>query len=133
VAKLLRNLSLGLLIPLAGWWGRREAEVDGEETVGKRPALVPFFVVGFLLCLVLRTVGNAVWGSEPGVWESLVRAGETGSDVLLVCGMTALGLSVSFGDMWRIGWRPLVSGLVVAVLVGLCSLGLNVTELHFGL
>jgi hypothetical protein len=24
--------------------------------------------------------------------------------------MTAVGLSVSFADMWRIGWRPLAAG-----------------------
>jgi len=31
-------------------------------------------------------------------------------------------LSVSFTDMWRIGWRPLAAGFVVATLVGSCSL-----------
>ena len=36
--------------------------------------------------------------------------------------MTAVGLSVSFTDMWRIGWRPLAAGLMVATLVGGCSL-----------
>jgi uncharacterized membrane protein YadS len=42
-----------------------------------------------------------------------------------VCGMTAVGLSVSFIDMWRIGWRPLAAGFLVATLVGVCSLTLT--------
>ena len=44
--------------------------------------------------------------------------------------MTAVGLSVSFTDMWRIGWRPLAAGLVVATLVGACSLLLTIGLLH---
>jgi hypothetical protein len=27
--------------------------------------------------------------------------------------------------MWRIGWRPLASGLLDAILVGVCSLSLT--------
>jgi len=46
--------------------------------------------------------------------------------------MTALGLSVSVGEMWRIGWRPLAAGWLVAVLVVTCSLGLNLLEHRFG-
>jgi hypothetical protein len=33
--------------------------------------------------------------------------------------------------MWRIGWRPLAAGLIVATLVGGCSLLLTGALLHF--
>ena len=39
--------------------------------------------------------------------------------------------SVSFLDMWRIGWRPLAAGFIVATLVGACSLTLTSMLLHF--
>jgi uncharacterized membrane protein YadS len=45
--------------------------------------------------------------------------------------MTAVGLSVSFTQMWRIGWRPLASGLLVAILVGVCSLSLTLASQRF--
>ena len=45
--------------------------------------------------------------------------------------MTAVGLSVAFTDMWRIGWRPLAAGFAVATLVGGCSLLLNLGMYHW--
>jgi len=44
--------------------------------------------------------------------------------------MTAVGLSVSFADMWRIGWRPLAAGFMVATLVGVCSLSMTLVVQH---
>jgi uncharacterized membrane protein YadS len=61
----------------------------------------------------------------------VVNTGYSASDVFLTCGMTAVGLSVSFTDMWRIGWRPLAAGFVVASLVGGCSLLLNYGMVHW--
>jgi len=136
VAKLLRNLSLAVIIPLAGAWSRRQEQMEeqgvSDSAAVRRPPLIPLFVAGFIACLVLRTLGDHLSGSQSSLWHALVNTGETASDVLLVCGMTALGLSVSFGEMWRIGWRPLAAGWLVAVLVGTCSLGLNLLEHRFG-
>jgi uncharacterized membrane protein YadS len=71
----------------------------------------------------------------PGVgapmWQAVMGAGQTASDLFLICGMTAVGLSVSFTDMWRIGWRPLAAGFAIATLVGACSLLLTLSMLHF--
>jgi uncharacterized membrane protein YadS len=63
-------------------------------------------------------------------WNALTTAGQNASELFLICGMTAVGLSVSFTQMWRIGWRPLASGFLVAVLVGACSLTLTLTMRH---
>ena len=58
-------------------------------------------------------------------WNALMTTGQSASELFLICGMTAVGLSVSFTQMWRIGWRPLASGFLVAILVGACSLSLT--------
>jgi uncharacterized integral membrane protein (TIGR00698 family) len=132
VAKLLRNLSIAVLIPAAAWLTRREQQAEGgtEQTAaGTRPPLVPFFVLAFIGFILVRTVGDAFWHG-PG-WQRAVEGGYTASDLFLTCGMTAVGLSVSFTDMWRIGWRPLAAGLFVATLVGVCSLSLTLALLHF--
>ncbi|HXY97268.1 MAG TPA: putative sulfate exporter family transporter, partial [Steroidobacteraceae bacterium] len=93
--------------------------------------LVPMFVVAFLVFILVRTAGDSLLGEGSALWQAVVHTGYTASDLFLTCGMTAVGLSVSFTDMWRIGWRPLAAGFVVASLVGLCSLSLTLTLLHF--
>jgi uncharacterized membrane protein YadS len=91
---------------------------------------VPFFVLAFIAFIAVRTAGDALFLNGGG-WQALVNTGYTASDLFLTCGMTAVGLSVSFTDMWRIGWRPLAAGFVVATLVGGCSLALNLGMLHW--
>ena len=135
VAKLLRNLSIIVLIPAAAWMTRRDEMREQEHSEDPRVAgaplrapqssAVPFFVFGFILFVVVRTVGDGVFRPDAPMWHAIVNAGQTASELFLVCGMTAVGLSVSFNDMWRIGWRPLAAGFLVAILVGLCSLMLT--------
>jgi uncharacterized membrane protein YadS len=127
-----------MLVPAAAWLARGPAFNQPEEGEAKPPEsrsrvqLVPLFVIGFLACVVLRTVGDALTGGT-GVaadWHALMTAGQGASELFLICGMTAVGLSVSFTQMWRIGWRPLASGLLVAILVGACSLSLTLFMHH---
>ena len=135
VAKLLRNLSIIVLIPAAAWMTRRDEMREQEHSEDPRvvgaplrapqSSAVPFFVFGFILFVVVRTVGDGVFRPDAPMWHAIVNAGQTASELFLVCGMTAVGLSVSFNDMWRIGWRPLAAGFLVATLVGLCSLTLT--------
>jgi uncharacterized integral membrane protein (TIGR00698 family) len=172
VAKLLRNLSIVVLIPAAAWLMRNETDNDEEQAdAGQRSAVrrmteapcstdaregvidakrtatplpvdgkpcelprvsaVPFFVFAFIVFVVVRTVGDSLFKTDASVWHAAVNAGQTASELFLVCGMTAVGLSVSFTDMWRIGWRPLAAGFVVATLVGVCSLSLTLGMYRF--
>jgi uncharacterized integral membrane protein (TIGR00698 family) len=141
VAKLLRNLSIAVIIPAAAWLAQRHAAAErvnqpqslqaasAGTTTTTRSALVPLFVLAFIGFILMRTAGDALLGS--GWWPALVNTGYTASDLFLTCGMTAVGLSVSVTDMWRIGWRPLAAGLAVATLVGGCSLLLTCGTLRF--
>jgi uncharacterized integral membrane protein (TIGR00698 family) len=131
VAKLLRNLSIAVLLPAAAWLVRRQEASAGAAppqdpgavaSGARRPPLVPFFVLAFIGFILVRTAGDALYGAATPLWSALTNTGYTASDVFLTCGMSAVGLSVSFTDMWRIGWRPLAAGFVVATLVGSCSL-----------
>jgi uncharacterized integral membrane protein (TIGR00698 family) len=146
VAKLLRNLSIAVLIPAAAWWVQRhEGAATGTPPVDmthgsdagstgvtrSRPPVLPLFVLGFIGFIVVRTVGDALHGAASSMWPAIVNSGYTASEVFLTCGMTAVGLSVKFTDMWRIGWRPLAAGFVVAILVGSCSLLLTCGMVRF--
>jgi uncharacterized integral membrane protein (TIGR00698 family) len=164
VAKLLRNLSIIVLIPAAAWLARREeareeiglassggtagtgrrigqfamradgaarpdacpgSRADGAPLRSPKSSAVPFFVFAFILFVIVRTVGDSMFHADAPMWHAVVNAGQSASELFLVCGMTAVGLSVSFIDMWRIGWRPLAAGFLVATLVGVCSLTLT--------
>jgi len=144
VAKLLRNLSIALLIPVAAWLTQRHdartpAEASGPDAAEAPQAaglsghvrLVPMFVLGFVACIIVRTAGDTLLPAGSALWPALIHTGYTTSDLFLTCGMTAVGLSVSFTDMWRIGWRPLAAGFAVATLVGGCSLALTSGMLRF--
>ncbi len=131
VAKLLRNLSIAVLVPATAWLAQRhEARSGSPAPTGQRTPLVHLFVLAFVGFIVVRTAGDTLWHGSATLWPALVNTGYTASDLFLTCGMTAVGLSVSFTDMWRIGWRPLAAGLVVASLVGACSLLLTLAMLH---
>jgi uncharacterized integral membrane protein (TIGR00698 family) len=142
VAKLLRNLSIIVLIPAAAWLMRKEEareaqegsddpRLEGAPLRAPQSSAVPFFVFAFILFVVIRTVGDGVFHPDAPLWHAAVNAGQTASELFLVCGMTAVGLSVSFNDMWRIGWRPLAAGFLVATLVGICSLTLTLGMYRF--
>jgi uncharacterized integral membrane protein (TIGR00698 family) len=140
VAKLLRNLSIAVIVPTAAWLVQRhEAQSRGTPahdpvvapTSRTRPPLVPMFVLAFIGFIAVRTAGDALSGASAPLWQALINTGYTASDLFLTGGMTAVGLSVSFTNMWRIGWRPLAAGFVVATLVGSCSLLLTCGLAHF--
>ncbi|HWZ61634.1 MAG TPA: putative sulfate exporter family transporter [Steroidobacteraceae bacterium] len=139
VAKLLRNLSIAVFVPAAAWLVRRhearEAAAGTHEAHGSGLAphaqLVPMFVLAFIGFIIVRTAGDSLLAAHPLQWQAVINTGYTASDLFLTCGMTAVGLSVAFHDMWRIGWRPLAAGFAVASLVGACSLTLTLTLLHF--
>lgn len=124
VTKLLRNLSIAVLIPAAAWWARKLEPTDGDSMdAAPRVSVVPFFVVAFILFIVARSVCD-LWLHDP-FWNRLMQAAQTFSELCLICAMGAVGLSVSLPLMSKIGWRPLLAGMLLAILVGACSLSLT--------
>ena len=122
--KLLRNLSLLLLVPLFALWSGNASETGPRV---KRSQVLPAFLVCFLLLALARTAGDGLL-SASGVaqaWSQLVAVGLGASELLLVCGMTAVGLGVSLADLRGVGARALAAALAVALAVCVCSLTLT--------
>lgn len=125
VTKLVRNLSMLALIPLAGvLFG----ETRSVETPGARAWLrmIPWFVVGFAACSALRTLGDhgeqAFGFLDPVVWGQAVVFFRHAAETCLLLAMAAVGLQTSFAGLRRIGLRPFLFGLFAALLVGAVSL-----------
>ncbi|MEM9688839.1 MAG: putative sulfate exporter family transporter [Pseudomonadota bacterium] len=120
VTKLVRNLSMLLVIPLmAVMYHRKHA--GGSEA----PAwwtMIPLFIVGFALMSLLRTLGDL--GDKPlGVlnpdqWRWFVDHVKELAELCLAVAMAAVGLGTRLRDLTAIGFTPLGVGLVSALLVG---------------
>lgn len=107
-----------LLVPvLAGiTWSQRRgraASCDDQPAQGKRPPLVPYFVLGFIACVVLRSTGVLP--------EPVLAAARSLQTLALSTAMFALGLNVHAKSLFKVGGRPVVLAAVstlVIVLIG---------------
>jgi uncharacterized integral membrane protein (TIGR00698 family) len=119
--KLLRNLSLLILVPLFAMWS---GNAGGPEAKAKRRQVLPVFLIAFVVLALVRTGGDAVFtGAEvASAWSQLIAVALGASDLFLVCGMTAIGLSVSLADLRGVGSKALLAALLVAVSVCASSL-----------
>lgn len=136
LTKLLRNLSIAVLIPAAAWLVRSRVAAHEGTGAAERPGswrsfALPGFVICFVLLVVLRSAGDATFASAAAAlhWQRLIGYGQLISELLLISGMTAVGLSVSVKQVAAIGWRPLACGVAIAAIVASCSLIL--TSLRF--
>jgi uncharacterized integral membrane protein (TIGR00698 family) len=119
--KLLRNLSLLILVPLFAMWSGNSGTPDAHA---KRRQVLPAFLIAFVVLALARTGGDAVFTSPEvsAAWTQLIAIGVGASDLFLVCGMTAIGLSVSLADLRGVGSKALLAALIVAASVCGCSL-----------
>lgn len=123
VTKMLRNLSMLIVIPLMSVLYHRGAASGGASPSLR--SMVPLFVVGFALMSLLRTIGDL--GGQPfGIlqqsqWTSLLAYATTASAFCLTIAMAAVGLSTNLKDIFRIGIKPMLMGLIAALLVGVAS------------
>jgi uncharacterized integral membrane protein (TIGR00698 family) len=122
--KLLRNLSLLILVPLFAMW---TGNSGGADTKVKRSQVLPAFLIAFVLLAIVRTAGDGFTAGTDLAqgWSQLISVGLGASDIFLVCGMTAVGLNVSLADLRGIGSRALGAAFIVAFAVCACSLSLT--------
>jgi uncharacterized membrane protein YadS len=122
--KLLRNLSMLVLIPLAALSMRGAASGAADGTDVPLRQVMPGFLVAFVLLAALRTAGDAAFAGTgaAAVWSSLIATALAASDLLLVCGMTAIGLGVSLREVRTLGWRAFLAAVMIAIAVGSASI-----------
>ena len=96
-----------LLAPIVAWVGFRTRR---EPTQGA-PALLPGFVVGFLVAAMLRTSGI--------IPEVLLDGIRMLTSPTLIVALVGLGAGVRADKLRRLGGRPLIAGGVAWVLVTL--------------
>ncbi|MBG6055819.1 putative integral membrane protein (TIGR00698 family) [Salinibacterium sp. CAN_S4] len=108
VVKLTRVAMLAPMIAIAGLVLKR----DGE---GKRPALVPLFLVGFMAAVVLRTFVP--------IPDVVLQVADLIQLVLLGMALFGLGAAIRVGALVRTGARPLAVAAISWIAIAAMSLG----------
>jgi uncharacterized integral membrane protein (TIGR00698 family) len=80
-------------------------------------ALIPWFLVGFLVAAAINTAGLVPAELHPLIGK--------GSGFLITTALAAIGLSTDFTALRRTGPRPLVLGAVLWIAVSVTSLGIQ--------
>lgn len=103
------------ILPLAAgfaWVWRHERPEDASPSAGKAP--VPWFIVGFLLASLAGTFLTPVHAMAPWV----VGCAQAGMRLTLFF----IGAGVCRKTLKTVGWRPLVQGVILWVVISLLSL-----------
>jgi uncharacterized integral membrane protein (TIGR00698 family) len=109
VVKLVRTL---MIIPISVGLSVIESRrsLGGQRmTLRRAIGLVPWFLVGFLAVAVLGSLGTI----PAGVREAMVHV----SGFLIATAMAGIGLSTDAVALRRAGWRPLLLGAILWILV----------------
>jgi uncharacterized integral membrane protein (TIGR00698 family) len=122
VTKLVRNLFMLGVIPLAAWLHHR-GRAQPWRTHTPLSQIVPLFVFGFVAMTALRTVGDLgerpLGLLDPAVWQGWIATLSSSAHACLALAMAAVGLGTSFTKLRVLGVRPLAVGMAAALLVGL--------------
>ncbi|HUG51085.1 MAG TPA: putative sulfate exporter family transporter [Terrimesophilobacter sp.] len=116
VVKLTRVLMLAPMVAGAAMVLRRRDRLGGIRinAESRRPPIVPLFVAGFLVAVLLRSFLRL----PPAVLDGADAA----QTVLLAAALFGLGAAVRFGNLVRTGGRALLVGLLSWVLIAALAL-----------
>ncbi len=132
ITKMTRNMFLALVVPYFAWRSRNLFEGEGPgEPSGKRPPVVPLFLLGFLLMSALRTVGDLtltsagkaffVLGDSSWIWLLELLGKTVGSTWFIGLALVGVGLGLRAETFRGLGIKPFILGFAGALLLGLTS------------
>ena len=107
-----------LLAPIVAGVNFNRARTN-PTTDGTKPALIPTFVIGFILMILVRTSGV--------VSDQWLSTGKTVEGLALAAAMVGLGANVRINRLRSLGPRPLLLGVLAWVVVASVSLAAIVT------
>jgi uncharacterized integral membrane protein (TIGR00698 family) len=99
VAVVVKLFRVALLVPVVGilalYWGRR---TKSARTEGRRVQLLPLFLLGFILLVLVNSAGFI----SPALSDGLGQL----SRLCLLVAISALGIKSSFEELAKLGCRP---------------------------
>ena len=125
--KFLRTSGLLVLIPVAAMWmATGESEPAAHQSKDLRRRALPGFVIVFILLAGVRALGDhlAAGADWAGLWQQALVLAQRVSELLLLCGLAAVGLGITFAHLREAGWRPVLLSFVAALATGATALAL---------
>src|SRR5699024_1406392 len=87
----------------------------GTQPGAAKPPIVPLFVAGFIVAMLIRTAGFLP--------QDFLSAMEIAQTILLAAAMFALGVGVHIRSLFKVGAKPGVVGVVPTSMILVVSLG----------
>ncbi|PIT77109.1 YeiH family protein [Limnohabitans sp. G3-2] len=119
-ATLIKLLRVAMLVPvivLASWMTARYRVTQKEsEAHAKRPPLLPWFAVAFIVLVGIRSTGVMPTG--------VIDIGKAASQWCLVVAMAAIGMKTHLKDVVAVGWKPVLLMLMETVFLAILFYGL---------
>lgn len=114
VVKLTRVLMLAPMVAIASIQTRRRQQPDAAAPT-KRPAIVPLFIVGFVVAVLVR--------SFVPLPEAVLSVADILQSALLACALFGIGASLRLEQLARSGLRALLTGLLSWMVILVLALG----------
>src|SRR5699024_9186999 len=86
----------------------------GTEPGAAKPPIVPLFVAGFIVAMLIRTAGFLP--------EGFLGAMEIAQTILLAAAMFGLGLGVHIRSLFKVGAKPVVLGVISTAIILVVSM-----------
>ncbi len=119
--KLVRNTFMIVVIPFLGFLaGRKNAGTVAGPGI-RIMKYVPLFVFGYMAMGIVRTLGDHFFGADSPAWAGAWNGVKTVATYTIAVAITSVGLSTDIRKLSKLGYRPFVCGLVVALSVGVVS------------
>ncbi len=123
--KFIRTSGLLVLVPVAAMWAARsEREVLANQPKDLRRRALPWFVILFIAFAGMRAFGDWVVADTAwsDLWQRKLDILQRVSEILLLCGLAAVGLGITFAHLREAGWRPVLLSFVAALATGATAL-----------
>jgi uncharacterized integral membrane protein (TIGR00698 family) len=131
VTKLVRNVFMVAVIPLMAlrYCRRKRSGAAAGAKSYSIAAILPWFIVGFLVMAAFRSIGDLTVSSAGGAfwflgssgWRAVIGSLKTTAISFFVAALTGVGLNTNLSSLKKLGLRPLLAGLAAAATVGLVS------------
>ena len=121
ITKLIRNTFLVVMIPLFSFlYNRNKSKIKNYSLIN----IFPYFVLGFILLIVFRNVGDQIFFTENSiyVWQDVILIVTDAAKIFLSMAMAAIGLSTNIKDVKSMGYRPFIVGFIAMITVGFVSI-----------
>jgi uncharacterized integral membrane protein (TIGR00698 family) len=120
VIKLTRVLWIVPVALLLRWWYLRNLTDAQRQEQGSAKSPFPWFILVFVIACATRAVldraGLAPQAASAGHWAKTIAT------VLLSCALLLIGSSISVATLKTMGWRPLVHGVILWLIVSAAAL-----------